>query len=42
MPGQDSDGRAPVISALYSLSGVAAAVRHFGEGHARGRVFITV
>ena len=32
----------PVISASYPLSEVPAAIRHFEEGHARGKVVITV
>ena len=32
----------PVISAQYPVSRVAAAVNHFEEGHARGKVVITV
>ncbi len=32
----------PVISARYPLSEVAEAIRHFEEGHARGKVAITV
>ncbi len=32
----------PVISAHYPLSEVPAAIRHFEEGHARGKVVITV
>jgi NADPH:quinone reductase-like Zn-dependent oxidoreductase len=32
----------PVISAHYPLSEVPKAIRHFEEGHARGKVVITV
>ncbi len=32
----------PVISAQYPLSEVPKAIRHFDEGHARGRVVISV
>jgi NADPH:quinone reductase-like Zn-dependent oxidoreductase len=32
----------PVIDRCYPLSEVAEAIRHFGEGHARGKVVITV
>lgn len=32
----------PVIGARYPLSEVPAAIRHFEEGHARGKVVITV
>jgi len=32
----------PVISASYPLSEVPAAIQHFEEGHARGKVVITV
>ena len=32
----------PVISARYPLSEVPKAIRHFEEGHARGKVVITV
>jgi NADPH:quinone reductase-like Zn-dependent oxidoreductase len=32
----------PVISASYPLSEVPEAIRHFEEGHARGKVVITV
>ena len=32
----------PVISAYYPLSEVPEAIRHFEEGHARGKVVITV
>ena len=32
----------PVISACYPLSEAAAAIRHFEEGHRRGKVVITV
>jgi NADPH:quinone reductase-like Zn-dependent oxidoreductase len=32
----------PVIDRLYSLSEVPQAFRYFGEGHARGKVVITV
>jgi len=37
------DGRvAPVIDSCYPLSEVAEALRYYGEGHARGKVVITV
>ena len=32
----------PVISARYPLREVPEAIRHFEEGHARGKVVITV
>jgi NADPH:quinone reductase-like Zn-dependent oxidoreductase len=32
----------PVVSALYPLSEVPKAIRHFEEGHARGKVVIAV
>ncbi len=32
----------PVIDRRYPLSGVAEALRYFGEGHARGKVVITL
>lgn len=32
----------PVIGAHYSLREVPEAIRHFEEGHARGKVVITV
>jgi NADPH:quinone reductase-like Zn-dependent oxidoreductase len=32
----------PVIDRLYPLTEVAEAIRHYGEGHARGKVVITV
>jgi NADPH:quinone reductase-like Zn-dependent oxidoreductase len=32
----------PVIDRRYTLSEVAEALRYFGEGHARGKVVITV
>jgi NADPH:quinone reductase-like Zn-dependent oxidoreductase len=32
----------PVIDRRYPLSGVAEALRYYGEGHARGKVVITV
>ena len=32
----------PVIDTVYSLSGTAEAMGHVGEGHARGKVVITV
>ena len=32
----------PVIDSCYPLSKVAEAVRHYGEGHAKGKVVITV
>jgi NADPH:quinone reductase-like Zn-dependent oxidoreductase len=32
----------PVISAHYPLSEVPKAIRHFEEGHARGKVVVTV
>jgi len=32
----------PIISAHYPLSEVPQAIRHFEEGHARGKVVITV
>ena len=32
----------PVIDKRYSLSEVADALRYFGEGHAKGKVVITV
>jgi NADPH:quinone reductase-like Zn-dependent oxidoreductase len=32
----------PVISARYPLSEVPEAIRHFDEGHARGKIVITV
>jgi NADPH:quinone reductase-like Zn-dependent oxidoreductase len=31
-----------VISARYSLDDVPAAIRHFQEGHARGKIVITM
>jgi NADPH:quinone reductase-like Zn-dependent oxidoreductase len=37
------DGKVvPVIDRRYPLSEVAEAFRYFGEGHARGKVVITV
>jgi NADPH:quinone reductase-like Zn-dependent oxidoreductase len=33
---------APVIDRQYLLSEVAAAIGYFGQGHARGKVVITV
>jgi NADPH:quinone reductase-like Zn-dependent oxidoreductase len=37
-----SEGKVtPVIDSRYSLSEVPAAVRHLGEGHARGKVIIS-
>ncbi|TMD22672.1 MAG: zinc-binding dehydrogenase, partial [Chloroflexi bacterium] len=32
----------PVIDRRYTLSEVAEALRYYGEGHARGKVVITV
>jgi NADPH:quinone reductase-like Zn-dependent oxidoreductase len=32
----------PVIDKQYPLSGVPEALRHLGEGHAKGKVVITV
>ena len=32
----------PVIDRRYPLSEVAEALRYYGEGHARGKVVITV
>jgi len=32
----------PVIDRRYPLSEVAEAIRYYGEGHARGKVVITV
>ena len=32
----------PVIDRCYKLSEVAEALRYYGEGHARGKVVITV
>ena len=32
----------PVIDRRYTLSGVAEALRYFGEGHAQGKVVITL
>ena len=32
----------PVIDRRYSLNEVAEAVRYYGEGHARGKVVITM
>ncbi len=32
----------PVISAYYPLREVPEAIRHFEEGHARGKVVITI
>jgi NADPH:quinone reductase-like Zn-dependent oxidoreductase len=32
----------PVIDRCYPLSGVAEALRYLGQGHARGKVLITV
>ena len=32
----------PVIARRYTLSEVAEALRYYGEGHARGKVVITV
>jgi NADPH:quinone reductase-like Zn-dependent oxidoreductase len=32
----------PVVGATYPLSRTAEALRHFGEGHARGKIVITV
>ena len=32
----------PVIDRRYPLSGTAEALRYYGEGHARGKVIITV
>jgi len=32
----------PVIDRRFTLSEVAEAIRHYGEGHARGKVVITV
>ena len=32
----------PVIDRRYPLSEVAEALRYFGEGHAKGKVVITV
>jgi len=32
----------PVIDKRYSLSEVPEALRYFGEGHARGKIVITV
>jgi len=32
----------PVIDRRYSLSEVPEALRYFGEGHARGKIVITV
>ena len=32
----------PVIDRRYSLSKVAEALRYFGEGHAKGKVVITL
>jgi len=33
---------APVVGRTYPLSRTADAIRHFGEGHARGKIVITV
>jgi NADPH:quinone reductase-like Zn-dependent oxidoreductase len=33
---------APVIDRRYPLSELAEAIRHYGKGHARGKVVITV
>tara|TARA_B100001971_G_C17782215_1_gene330315 strand:- start:273 stop:476 length:204 start_codon:yes stop_codon:yes gene_type:complete len=33
---------APVIDRRYPLSEVAEAIRYFGEGHAQGKIVITV
>ena len=33
---------APVIDRCYPLSEVAAALRYFGEGHAQGKIVITL
>ena len=38
----DAGKLTPVISAYYPLSEAPAAIRHFEEGHARGKVVITV
>ena len=32
----------PVIDRCYPLSEIAEALRYYGEGHARGKVVITV
>jgi NADPH:quinone reductase-like Zn-dependent oxidoreductase len=33
---------APVIDRRYPLSELAVALRHYGEGHARGKIVVTV
>jgi NADPH:quinone reductase-like Zn-dependent oxidoreductase len=38
----EADKLRPVISASYALNEVPKAMRHFEEGHARGKVVITV
>lgn len=38
----EADKVKPVIDKCYPLSEAAEAFRYFGEGHARGKVIITV
>ena len=38
----EADKIAPVIDRCYPLSDVAEALRYYGQGHARGKVVITI
>jgi NADPH:quinone reductase-like Zn-dependent oxidoreductase len=38
----EADKIVPVVDRVYPLSGVAEAIRYYGEGHSRGKVVVTV